>query len=160
LVTDLSWKEFDLSMIWAGAFGHQYYWNADGYNNSFVTNGNAFSTLFANDHYYYDPANPTAANTNITATYPRLKAADPQNRAVASDFWLYNAAWMKLKNLQLGYTLPTKWASKALLQKARVYFTGENLLMISKFPGLDAEIGAGLGYPTMKQYAVGVNLTF
>jgi TonB-linked SusC/RagA family outer membrane protein len=158
--TDISWKQFDLSMIWAGAFGHEYYWNADGYNNSFVTNGNAFSTLFANDHYFYDPANPTATNTNITAKYPRLKAADPQNRAVASDFWLYNAAWLKLKNLQLGYNLPAKWASKALLQKARVYFTGENLLMISKFPGLDAEIGAGFNYPTMRQYAVGVNLTF
>lgn len=157
---DISWNAFDLSMIWAGAFGHQYYWNADGYNNSFVTNGNAFSTLFADNHYFYDPANPTAGNTNTTAKYPRLKAADPQNRAVASNFWLYNAAWIKLKNLQLGYTLPAKWANKALLQKARIYFTGENLLMISKFPGLDAEIGAGFGYPTMKQYAVGVNLTF
>jgi TonB-linked SusC/RagA family outer membrane protein len=159
-VADISWKQFDLSMIWAGAFGHEYYWNADGYNNSFVTNGNAFSTLFADDHYFYDPANPTAANTNTTAKYPRLKAADPQNRAVASDFWLYNAAWLKLKNLQVGYNLPAKWANKALLQKARLYFTGENLLMLSKFPGLDAEIGAGFNYPTMRQYAVGVNLTF
>jgi hypothetical protein len=89
-----------------------------------------------------------------------LKATDPQNRAVASNFWLYNASWIKLKNLQIGYNLPAKWAQKALLQRARIYFSGENLLMITKYPGLDPEIGAGVDYPTMRQYALGVNLTF
>lgn len=156
----VSWKQFDLSMIWAGALGHQYYWNADNYNNSFVTNGNAFATLYAYDHYFYDPANPKDPRTNTSARYTRLKANDPQNRGVASDFWLYDASWIKLKNLQIGYNLPDKWARKALLQRARIYFSAENLLMITKFPGLDPEIGSGVDYPTMRQYAVGVNLTF
>lgn len=157
---DLSWKNFDLSMIWTGASGHEYYWNADGYNNSFVTNGNAFSKLFADDHYFYDPANPADPRTNTTAKYTRLKAADPQNRAVASDYWMYNASWIKLKNLQIGYNLPDAWAKKVFLQRARIYFSGENVLLITKFPGLDPEIGSGVSYPTMRQYALGVNLTF
>ncbi|MFT3822550.1 MAG: TonB-dependent receptor [Chitinophagaceae bacterium] len=157
---DVSWKHFDLSMIWAGATGYQYYWNADNYNNSFVQNGYAFGTLYANNHYFYDPNNPTDSRTNTTARYTRLKATDPQNRAVASNFWLYNASWAKLKNLQIGYSLPDSWAQRALLQRARIYFSGENLLMISKYPGIDPEIGASADYPTMRQYALGLNLTF
>jgi hypothetical protein len=47
-----------------------------------------------------------------------------------------------------------------MLNRARVYFSGENLLMLTDFPGLDPEIGANVGYPTMKQYAIGVNVTF
>ncbi|MBE7172654.1 MAG: TonB-dependent receptor [Williamsia sp.] len=160
LNTDVQWRQFDLSTIWSGAAGHQYYWNADNYNNSFVTNGYAFSTLYANNHYFYDPANPSDPRTNITATYTRLKTTDPVNRAIASNFWLYNATWIKLKNLQVGYSLPAVWARRALLQRARIYFSGENLLLITKFPGLDPEIGSGVSYPTMRQYAFGVNLTF
>lgn len=156
---EITWKQFDLFMIWAGAAGHKYYWNSS-YNNSSVRNGFAFSTLYANDHYFFDPANPTDPRTNITAQYTRLKSSDPQNLAVASNYWLYDASWIKLKNLQVGYNLPAALAKKVLLQKARIYFSGENLLMITKYPGLDPEIGSGVSYPTMKQYAVGANLTF
>ncbi|WP_416442018.1 SusC/RagA family TonB-linked outer membrane protein [Phnomibacter sp. MR] len=158
--TELSWKNFDLSMIWAGAAGFEYYWNADGYNNSFVTHGNAHPTLVADNRYYYNEANPNDPNNNINGKYPRLKANDPQNRAVPSDFWLYDASWIKLKNLQIGYNLPQLWVSKAAMQRARVYFSAENLLMITSFPGLDPEIGANLGYPTMRQFAFGLNVTF
>lgn len=159
--TNFTWKQFDLSMIWAGAAGMQYYWN-DGYNNATVRNGFAITTLVANDHYFYDPNNPSDPRTNINAKYPRLKVQgnDPQNSSVASDFWLYNASWIKLKNLQVGYNLPEKWTRKAYLQRARVYFSGENLLLITKFPGLDPEIGSSVGYPTMRQFSLGVNLTF
>jgi TonB-linked SusC/RagA family outer membrane protein len=157
---NVSWKQFDVSMIWAGATGMQYYWNADNYNNSFVINGTAFSTLYANNHYFFDPANPTDPKNNTTAKYTRLKSTDPQNRAVASDFWLYDASWIKLRNLQVGYNLPDGWAKKAFLQRARIYFSGENLLLITQFSGLDPEIGSGVTYPTMKQISFGVNLTF
>lgn len=157
---ELSWRQFDLSMIWTGAAGHKFYWNADNYNNSFATNGNAFATLYADDHYFYDPAAPDDARTNINAKYTRLKTSDPQNRGVTSDFWLYNAGWIKLKNLQVGYNLPEALTKKAFLQRARVYFSGENLLMITSFPGLDPETGSAVGYPTMRQYNFGVNLTF
>lgn len=157
---DLTWNRFDFSMIWAGAAGFQYYYNADGYNNSYVTHGNAHAAMVADDHYYYNEANPNDPNNNINGKYTRLKANDPQNRAVASNFWLYDAGWVKLKNLQVGYALPDQWSRKAAMQKARVYFSGENLLMFTNFPGLDPEIGSGVGYPTMRQFAFGLNLTF
>jgi hypothetical protein len=65
-----------------------------------------------------------------------------------------------LRNLHVGYNLPEAWTRKAFLQRARIYFSGENLLLITKFPGLDPEVGSGLAYPTMKQFSFGVNLTF
>ena len=66
---------------------------------------------------------------------------------------------IKLKNLQLGYSIPDVWSKKLKISRARLFLSGENLLIITKYPGLDPEIGAGVGYPTMKQYSLGVNVT-
>ena len=158
---NFSYKNIDMSMLWSGSAGMWYYWNAIGYNNSIVSLGNAVSTLIANDHYYYNDANPNDPANNITAHYPRLKnTTDAQNAAVTSDFYLYNASYLKLKNLQIGYTLPEKISKKALISRARIYLSGENLWTITNYPGLDPEIGANVGYPTMRQYSVGLNVTF
>ncbi|WP_316804049.1 TonB-dependent receptor [Pedobacter nototheniae] len=158
---NLSYKNFDVSMLWSGSAGMWYYWNATGYNNSIVSLGNAVSTLIANDHYYYNDANPNDPANNITAKYPRLKnTSDAQNGGVASDFYLYNASYLKLKNLQIGYTLSEKISKKAAMSRARVFLSGENLFTITNYPGLDPEIGAGVSYPTMRQYSLGLNVTF
>ncbi|MCZ4245528.1 SusC/RagA family TonB-linked outer membrane protein [Pedobacter punctiformis] len=158
---NLSYKNVDLSMLWSGSAGMWYYWNSTGYNNSIVSLGNAVSTLIANDHYYYNDANPNDPANNITAKYPRLKnTTDAQNAAVASDFYLYNASYLKLKNLQIGYTLPEKISKKAAMSRARIFLSGENLFTITNYPGLDPEIGAGVSYPTMRQYSLGLNVTF
>lgn len=158
---NLSYKNIDLSMLWSGSAGMWYYWNSTGYNNSIVSLGNAVSTLIANDHYYYNDANPNDPANNITARYPRLKnTTDAQNASVASDFYLYNASYLKLKNLQIGYTLPERISKKAAISRARLYLSGENLFTITKYPGLDPEIGANVGYPTLRQYSLGLNVTF
>lgn len=154
-----NWKQFDLSMIWAGAAGFQHYWNQQGYNNSSITNGWAIGQSVADNRYFFNPNDPNDPRNNINGSRPRLKSTDPQNN-VASDFWLYDASWVKLRNLQLGYNLPASWADRMMLQRARVFFSGENLLMITAFPGLDPEIGPNTGYPTMRQFAFGLNVTF
>nr|WP_233166968.1 TonB-dependent receptor [Pedobacter sp. ASV2] len=158
---NLSYKNIDISMLWSGSAGMWYYWNSTGYNNSIVSLGNAVSTLIANDHYYYNDANPNDPANNITAKYPRLKnTTDGQNAGVASDFYLYNASYLKLKNLQIGYTLPEKISKKAAMSRARIFLSGENLFTITNYPGLDPEIGSGVSYPTMRQYSLGLNVTF
>jgi TonB-linked SusC/RagA family outer membrane protein len=158
---NLSYKNVDLSMLWSGSAGMWYYWNSTGYNNSIVSLGNAVSTLIASDHYYYNEANPGDLANNITAKYPRLKnTTDVQNANVASDFYLYNASYLKLKNLQIGYTLSERLSKKIAMSRLRLYVSGENLWTITKYPGLDPEIGAGVGYPTMRQYSLGLNVTF
>ena len=62
--------------------------------------------------------------------------------------------------MTLGYTLPESLTSKISISKIRVYATGENLFAITEFPGLDPEMRATAGYSTMRQYAVGLNVTF
>lgn len=156
---NLSWKNFDMSMLWAGSTGMQYYWN-NGYNTSATRNGFQVTTLIANDHFYYNEADPNDPANNVNGKYPRLKYnADAQNTAY-STFWLYDAGYLKLKNLQIGYTLPKRITDKALISRARVFLSGENLLLITKYPGLDPEIGPSFGYPTLRQFSGGVTVTF
>ncbi len=156
----VSWKGIDVFMLWSGSAGMKYYWNAIGYNNSIVSLGNAVSTLVANDHYYYNDANQADPKNNITATYPRLKNTSDAQNGLESRFFLYDASYIKLKNLQLGYTLPEKLTKRAAIGRARLYLSGENIFTITNYPGLDPEIGAGVNYPTMRQYSLGLNLTF
>ena len=65
-----------------------------------------------------------------------------------------------MKNLTIGYTLPEKYAMKILMKGLRVYVSGENLFNITSYPGQDPEMGAGMGYVTMRQISLGANLTF
>jgi outer membrane receptor protein involved in Fe transport len=73
---------------------------------------------------------------------------------------LYKGDYLKLKNLTIGYTLPEKYAKKVLMKGLRVYVSGENLFNITSYPGQDPEMGAGMGYVTMRQISLGANLTF
>ncbi|MFT4032596.1 MAG: TonB-dependent receptor [Siphonobacter sp.] len=158
---DLSWKGIDISMLWSGSTGFQYLWNVAGYNNSTVQNGYSIPLSVANDHYYYNDADPSDPDNNITGKAPRLKnTTDAQNAAVSSNYWIYNAGYIKLKNLQIGYMLPQRIVKKVALDRARIYVSGENLLLITKYPGMDPEIGASVAYPTMRQFSLGLNLTF
>jgi TonB-linked SusC/RagA family outer membrane protein len=156
---NLAYRGFDVSMIWAGSAGMSYYWNETYMNRSIVALGKAVPTLVANDHYYYNEANPSDPANNIYGHYPRLKTTDPQS-GIASDFYLYNAAYLKLKSLQIGYTIPERLTKKVSISNARIFIGGENLLTLTSFPGIDPEVGATISYPTMKQYTAGLNITF
>lgn len=157
-----SYKGFDMSMIWAGEAGGQYYWSDIGYNNNVLILGNQVTTRIYDNHYFYNPAVPDDPRTNQNGYFPRLKygtnAENINNQA--SDYWLYNANFLKLRNLQVGYTFKKSLTEKFKVRSLRVFFTGENLLMFTDFPGLDPEVGAGAKYPTMKQFAFGLNIGF
>lgn len=154
-----SWKGIDFSMLWTGAFDYYIYWATNYYNATNVTWGYGISQRIADDHYFYDPANPNDPRTNINATYPRLYKGSDRNRQT-SDFYEYKGDYMKLKNVQLGYTLPEKWTQKAFVRQLRFYVSGENLLTLTKFPGMDPELGSTIGYPLMRQVSIGAQITF
>ena len=67
---------------------------------------------------------------------------------------------MKLKNLTLGYTLPSTLTDKVSAERVRVYLSGENLFTITSFPGHDPEMGASTNYPSLRQFAAGISVTF
>lgn len=159
LNVSMAWKGIDFSMQWAGNAGVYYYW-WDGNNNTSTKNGNAINLAVAKDHYFYDFSNPNNPANNINGKYPRLKGEERDAATVPSTWNLYNASFLRLKNLQIGYTIPPSITSKVYISNLRVFVSAENLWTITSFPGLDPEIGSGITYPTLKQFAFGINLSF
>lgn len=159
-----SWKGFDISMIWAGAAGNKLLWYQTFFNSSNIGIGGQIPVRIADDHYYYNPNNPSDPKNNVNGYFPRLKdlnAGDAIN-SVASNFWLYSGSYLKLKNLSIGYTVPGKILNpvKSYIKGFRLYASAENLLTITSYPGPDPEAGTSVRYPLKKQYAVGVNVSF
>ncbi|CAI2766543.1 SusC/RagA family TonB-linked outer membrane protein [Flavobacterium collinsii] len=99
--------------------------------------------------------------------YPRLTNNDPnKNFSNMSDFYLENGNYLRLKIVQLGYTLPTNLSSKIGSDKVRFYLTGENLLTFTKYSGFDPEIGGQVYgvdkgvYPQARSILLGANVQF
>ncbi len=100
-------------------------------------------------------------------TYPRLTSADDNgNFGKMSDFYLEDGNYIRLKIVQIGYTLPIKMLKKIGGSKLRVYATGENLLTLTNYTGYDPEIGGGVFgidkgiYPQAKSFILGIQLQF
>ena len=158
---NFSWNNFDVNLIWSGQAGVKTYWSEYGYNQSITRIGGAISKLVGGDHYYYNAADPNDAANNITGSYPRLVMNQSnQQNTQASTQWLYDGSYLRLKNLALGYTLPQNIASKIFTKQVRLYFSAENLLTITSFPGLDPEMGGNTNYPVFRQITFGTNITF
>lgn len=156
-----SYKGFDFSMNWAGAAGFKIYWGSTtGLNSSTTEHGSNIPQEIADDHYFYDPENPSDPRTNVYATYPRMAYIDgaDQNK-YESTHWLFNGNYLKLKNVTFGYTLPKAWTNKISAQTVRLYVSAENVLNFNSFMGQDPEVGA-TGYAPNKSVAIGANITF
>ncbi len=156
-----SWKGFDLSMNWYGVTGNRLYFYRTGQNASTTIKGYAIGKRIANNHYFYDPENPTDSRTDLTSSNPRLTNNSGSSQSESTNtHWLYSGNFLKLKNLTLGYSIPTQVISKIHAQNIRVFFSGENLLTITNYPGIDPEVRAPIEYLTYMQLSFGVNITF
>lgn len=155
----MDWKGIDLSMIWTGAFGFYLIWN-DAYNRSTVTQGHAIMDHVVSNHYFYNPEKPEDERTNINGKYPRLTYGTGLNNNMNSNWYEYKGDYVKLKNIQIGYTLPKNVVNKILLSKLRAYVSMDNILTFTKYPGLDPELGTDMKYPLMKQIAFGIQASF
>jgi TonB-linked SusC/RagA family outer membrane protein len=100
-------------------------------------------------------------NRDIYALWPRLSAEEVTNNTRASTWWLRDGAYLRLKTVEIGYTLPPKLTEKIGVKNLRIYFSGLNLLTFSKFKTWDVEMGGnGLGYPIQRVYNIGLNVGF
>ncbi|WP_025142388.1 SusC/RagA family TonB-linked outer membrane protein [Pedobacter jeongneungensis] len=110
---------------------------------------------FADNHW-------SPENQNLYALYPRLavNAADLENNAQTSTWWMRNGRLLRLKSVELGYTLPQRISSKIKLNSCRIYLNGLNLITWSPFKMWDPEQGGnGFAYPIQKVFNVGLNVT-
>lgn len=97
---------------------------------------------------------------NPNGTYPRLSMQDTQKNWEASSFWMQNASYLKMRNMQLGYTIPKQILGKSGISNLRVYFSADNLFTISGFDNIDPEVPYGSYYPLTKNYSFGINVSF
>ena len=111
-------------------------------------------------HYFFDPSNPDDPRTNQWGKYPRLTYGTTYNNRIQSDWNEYKGDYFKLKNIQIGYTLPQRISSKFFVNKLRAFVSMDNILTITSYPGLDPEIGTAIGYPLMRQISFGGQITF
>ncbi len=148
---DLGYKNFDFSFFLQGVG------QADGYiagsaRHAFISDGSNPQAIHL-DRW-------TTENTN--ASYPRLSYGYNYNQRL-STYWLENAAYLRLKNVQLGYTLPKIITEKLRIDKLRVFASADNLLTSSDFfYGYDPETPVSTGgyYPQVKTFIFGLNINF
>jgi TonB-linked SusC/RagA family outer membrane protein len=121
------------------------------------------------DHLDYFRYAGSELGANLDPYYGRLriyKDGTPQSNELASDRFLQNAAYVRLKNVQIGFSLPKGTKLDKYIKSARLYISGENLLTFTKLRIFDPEgidgnsYGAGRVYPNYRTYSVGLNITF
>lgn len=101
-------------------------------------------------------------NPNPNARYPRLSAASSTNNQVQSTRTIYDGSFIRLSDMEVGYTLRTPWLKSWGCQALRIYFVGSNLWTHSKWDMWDPETGSqdGSQYPLSRKYNIGLRLTF
>lgn len=143
------YKNFDLSMFFQG-IGQKDRIILDNFVRPFDD-----SSIFEHHLDYWRP-------DNTGAVYPRvLNKDDGAHNYQQSDFWMINAGYLRMKNLQIGYTIPREILRSAGFDRIRLYFSANNLFTISDFvPGMDPESAKSVSYPFARTYSFGLNVQF
>jgi TonB-linked SusC/RagA family outer membrane protein len=145
------YRGFDLSLFFQGLTNESFWMDAN-YTSPFVDE-TALLKAYADSHW-------SEANGNIYATWPRLSLTRNENNNVSSTWFMRDGTFLRLKSAELGYTLPGRLTQKIHIQNLRIYLSGTNLFLWSKFKLWDVEMGGnGLGYPIQRVLNIGINLT-
>lgn len=155
LNVNVGYKGFDLSLLFTGAAGVKMLLD-DVAVGSFIGDSSHPSTM------WLDAWTPNNKDTDIPrVAYGTESPSSFQN--IKSDFWLNNASYLRLKNIQLGYTFPSRILKNIGVQNLRIYCTVENVFTVNNMMvNVDPEITSenGNGYPLLRTSSLGVNLTF
>lgn len=131
LQLNASWKGFALSTVWFASVGSELY---RVYERQDVTNNNYQTTWLDR---YHETKNPNGA-------YPRLVSNDVNRNSRPSDFYVESGDFLRLKNVQLSYTVPSQIVGKAKIKNLRIFVSVDNLLTVTGYTGYDPEIGGGI----------------
>ena len=165
-----SWKGFDFSAFFQGV-GKQDLYISEIYNGNVLrgpANGPLHMMVYK-EHldYWRDDTSPLGANPNAYFPKPYSVFDGDNSKAYGrpTDRYLQNGAYVRLKNIRLGYTIPSKITNKVLIRSANIYFSGENLFVVKHISLLDPEgtggrQGDGRTYPLSKSLSVGLNVNF
>jgi len=164
-----TWNDFDFQMFWQGVGKRVQY-----------LRGDIVEAFHNNEEHLFVQHKDRWTPTNPDASYPRLTASTAvnANNTAYSDYWLFDTKYVRLKNLQVGYSLPRQWINKAGMQHLRIYFSAQNLLtfapkrfsrlgMDPEFTQFDNKLSfsnydpiAGRNYPNNRIISAGVDVKF
>lgn len=149
-------------------------WRTEGLNS--IWDNQSTAVLNRAEYVKIDPAGSLTDITNVyladgCSNIPRFSNIDANGNNRMSDRWIEDASYLRIQNISLAYNLPQKWARKAFLNTAKIYFNVQNVYTFTKYKGYDPEIGAfnqsallqniDRGrYPTPRTYTLGLNLSF
>ncbi len=150
LTFNAAYKGFDLYVLMQGMAGYKTYYQQSAVNTPTARWGYQLNKEVVEGRWY---------EGRTDATYPRLLMYSDTRNTQASDFYLYDNSFLKVKNIQIGYTLPANIVKKLTAERIRIYGSLENFFTFTKFKGFDPEV-SGLAYPTMRQASIGLNVTF
>jgi hypothetical protein len=155
----LNYKGFDLGGLFQGAAGNDINLLTAAYYQSvaFVNNTNVYP--IAKNAWAYYPGQ--GIDTRATADYPRLTTKANPNNYQNSSFWMKNGAFLRLRNVELGYSLTAAALRSLHLEKLRIYVNAVNPVTwsyLGKHYNIDPETTQG--YPGLKSYNAGISLTF
>lgn len=177
ITLDAEWKGIDLSMFFQGIgkrdveVGGPYFWGAV---------GNEWQSTGFSEHWDFFRPEGSPLGANLDAYYPRpLFGANADRNQFTQTRYLQNGAYLRLKNIQLGYTFPKRWMNAVKIQSLRVYVSGDNLLTFTKMAKMfdpetvdgrewwDTDINQssktgnnGKVYPLSKVISFGINVNF
>lgn len=145
-----TWKSLDFSILLQGVANYKDIYQSNLFNSS-VRMGRQLNKEVVEGSWYEGRTTP--------ASYPRLLESTDKRNQMASDFWVANKDYLKIRNIQLGYTFPQAWTRTAYMDRVRVYGSLENFFTFTSWKGYDPEVN-GVTYPTMKEVVFGINVSF
>lgn len=143
------YKGFDFSMLMSGTGNYKVQYRSM-HSTDIPSSAYQIGKKIADGRWY------EGRTTN--AIYPRLLSADGRNTR-NSTLWETNKKYLKIRNIQLGYTLPQQWVKAASLSRVRLFCSLENFFTFSNYVGMDPET-SNLAYPTIRQASFGLNVSF
>ena len=154
LTLTMDWKGFDFSMLLQGQLGAQ-----------------ALNVTRRTDLYYINLPKSILnrwTGEGSTNSYPRFAFDSANENYRVSDYWMEDASFLRARNIQLGYTLPSSLTKKAFVSRLRIYGQVENAFTLTKYTGCDPEVSGGFRevgvdrgvYPQNRTVTFGVNVTF
>ena len=157
-----NWKGLDVNLHFQGAGKSTYFIDGSTVHMFKLGDGwgNVLSEMATSNRWISADISGDPATENPNAEYPRLSYGPNSNNYQQSTYWLRNGSYLRLKTVEVGYTLPTQLVNKVHFNTVRIFFVGTNLLTWSAFKLWDPEMGStdGKRYPLSKNLSLGISV--
>ena len=157
-----NWKGLDVNLHFQGAGKSTYFIDGSTVHKFKLGDGwgNVLSEMANSNRWISADISGDPATENPNAEYPRLSYGPNSNNYQQSTYWLRNGSYLRLKTVEVGYTLPTQLVNKVHFNTVRIFFVGTNLLTWSAFKLWDPEMGStdGKRYPLSKNLSIGISV--